>query len=174
MRQRVLIAMAMAHDPDVIIADEPTTALDVTVQAQVLETLEKARSETHAAIVLITHDLGVVARMAQRVMVMYAGRPVETGPVEAIYRRSRMPYTLALLGSVPRLDADDASLVPIRGTAPSNADLPPGCPFWPRCPLTGDQCRHQEPELRAVDDEAHQAACHFSAELVPGALVREL
>ena len=168
MRQRVLIAMAMANDPDVIIADEPTTALDVTVQAQVLETLEKARAETHAAIVLITHDLGVVARMAQRVMVMYAGRAVETGPAETIYHRSRMPYTLALLGSVPRLDAHEASLVPIRGTAPLGANLPPGCPFWPRCPLSRDECQHQEPALQAVDGEAHQAACHCSGELVPG------
>jgi oligopeptide/dipeptide ABC transporter ATP-binding protein len=174
MRQRVLIAMAMANDPDVIIADEPTTALDVTVQAQVLETLEKARAETHAAIVLITHDLGVIARMAQRVMVMYAGRAVETGPVETIYHHSRMPYTLALLGSVPRLDADDANLVQIRGTAPSAANLPPGCPFWPRCPLSRDECHQQEPELRAVDGEAHEAACHYSGELVPGALTREV
>ncbi len=174
MRQRVLIAMAMANDPDVIIADEPTTALDVTVQAQVLETLEKARAETHAAIVLITHDLGVVARMAQRVMVMYAGRAVETGSAEEIYHRSRMPYTLALLASVPRLDVDDAGLVPIPGTAPSGVDLPPGCPFWPRCALSGDECHRREPDLRTVDGGTHRAACHFSGQLVPGALGGEL
>ncbi|MDQ3573696.1 MAG: ABC transporter ATP-binding protein, partial [Actinomycetota bacterium] len=174
MRQRVLIAMAMANDPDVIIADEPTTALDVTVQAQVLETLEKVQVQTRAAIVLITHDLGVVARMADRVMVMYAGRAVETGPVDAVYHRSRMPYTLALLRSIPAPRSGDgavgggkARLASIEGAVPSLADLPPGCPFWPRCALARGECRAREPELRVAEGADHRAACHFSEDLGP-------
>ena len=169
MRQRVVIAMAIANDPDVILADEPTTALDVTVQAQILETLEKARAETGAAIVLITHDLGVVARLAERVMVMYAGKAVEVGTVEDIYHRPRMPYTLALLASLPRLDADRGHLTPISGSPPSLLRLPPGCPFSPRCPLSRSSCDQSEPRLRAVDGSAHLAACHFAEELTsPG------
>jgi len=172
MRQRVLIAMALANDPYVIIADEPTTALDVTVQAQVLETLEKVRLETNTAVVLITHDLGVVARTADRVLVMYAGRGVETGPIDAVYQRPRMPYTAALLASVPHPSGDTitgekARLTSIEGTPPSLADLPPGCPFWPRCPMFRDECRQHEPELRTVDGPDHRAACHFSEELAP-------
>ena len=136
MRQRVVIAIAMANQPEVIIADEPTTALDVTVQAQVLEVLKTAREETGAAIVLITHDLGVVAGMADKVLVMYAGRAVEKGTVEDVFYRARMPYTLGLLGSMPRIDADQKTrLTPIKGSPPSLINLPPGCPFAPRCPL---------------------------------------
>src|SRR5689334_5157663 len=136
MRQRVVIAIAMANQPDVIIADEPTTALDVTVQAQILEVLDTALEETGAAMVLITHDLGVVAGVADRVLVMYAGRPVEIGSVEDIYYEPRMPYTLGLLGSLPRLDSTGRErLTPIVGSPPSLLNMPPGCPFAPRCPL---------------------------------------
>jgi peptide/nickel transport system ATP-binding protein len=159
MRQRVMIAIAIANDPDLIIADEPTTALDVTVQAQVLEVLKTARDVTGAGIVIITHDLGVVAGFADRLMVMYAGRAVETGPVDEIYARPRMPYTLGLLGSIPRLDAQGRQpLVPIEGQPPAMTNLPPGCPFAPRCPLVIDACRTAEPPLTEVGTE-HKAAC---------------
>jgi peptide/nickel transport system ATP-binding protein len=164
MRQRVVIAIAMANDPDVIIADEPTTALDVTVQAQVLESLRAAQRETGAAMVLITHDLGVVAGQADRVLVMYAGKPVEIGTVEDIYYNPRMPYTLGLLGSLPRLDRREQSrLTPIQGSPPSLVNLPPGCPFTPRCPLAADLCQEREPDLEPVDPGVrdHFAACHF-------------
>ncbi|TDQ49236.1 ABC transporter ATP-binding protein [Actinorugispora endophytica] len=151
MRQRVMIAMAMANDPDVIICDEPTTALDVTIQAQVLELLKTAQRETGAAIVMITHDLGVVAGFVDRVLVMYAGRPVETGTVDEVYHRPRMPYTMGLLGAVPRLDlAEHAPLVPIKGNPPSLAELPPGCPFAPRCPIALPQCLAAEPSLLRI------------------------
>jgi oligopeptide/dipeptide ABC transporter ATP-binding protein len=164
MRQRVVIAIAMANNPDVIIADEPTTALDVTVQAQVLDSLRTAQRETGAAMVLITHDLGVVAGQADRVLVMYAGKPVEIGNVDDIYYNPRMPYTLGLLGSLPRLDANRAErLTPIQGAPPSLLRLPPGCPFMPRCPLAREACAEQEPELTATDDPDHFAACHYSA-----------
>jgi oligopeptide/dipeptide ABC transporter ATP-binding protein len=166
MRQRVVIAMAMANDPDVIIADEPTTALDVTVQAQILETLETAQAETRAAIVLITHDLGVVAGVADDVLVMYAGKPVEIGTVDEIYYHPRMPYTLGLLGSLPRLDsAGDERLTPIKGSPPSLINLPPGCPFSPRCPMSRAHCDEVEPDLRPVVGAAHLAACHYAEEL---------
>ncbi|GAA0895636.1 ABC transporter ATP-binding protein [Pseudonocardia zijingensis] len=165
MRQRAVIAMAIANDPDLIIADEPTTALDVTVQAQVLEVLKTARAVTGAAIMLITHDLGVVAGTADRVMVMYAGRAVETAPVDELFGRPRMPYTLGLLGSLPRLDADERRpLVPITGQPPALTDMPPGCPFAPRCPLAVDLCREVEPGLEVVAAQ-HRAACHRSGEL---------
>jgi oligopeptide/dipeptide ABC transporter ATP-binding protein len=166
MRQRVVIAIAMANQPDVIIADEPTTALDVTVQAQILETIKTAQHETHAAIILITHDLGVVAGMADRVLVMYAGRPVEVGSVDDIYYRPRMPYTIGLLGSVPRLQIGERQrLTPIHGSPPSLLNLPPGCPFSPRCPMRQLICDEQEPPLIEVDGLAHVAACHFAQDL---------
>jgi len=174
MRQRVVIAIAMANNPDVIIADEPTTALDVTVQAQVLESLRVAQRETGAAMVLITHDLGVVAGQADRVLVMYAGKPVEIGSVDDIYYNPRMPYTLGLLGSLPRLDANRAErLTPIQGAPPSLLSLPPGCPFMPRCPLAKEVCAEQEPELLPTDDPAHDAACHYSA-LLAGRKAQEV
>ena len=167
MRQRVVIALAMANDPDVIIADEPTTALDVTVQAQVLEALEKAQEATQASMVLITHDLGVVAGYADRVLVMYAGKAVELGSVDDIYYRPRMPYTLGLLGSLPRLDLGRAEqLTPIQGSPPSLINLPVGCPFTPRCPMSRDICEQEEPQLRSTTAIDHLAACHFSGELV--------
>ena len=165
MRQRVVIAIAMANDPDVIIADEPTTALDVTVQAQVLESLRAAQAETGAAMVLITHDLGVVAGQADRVLVMYAGKPVEIGLVDDIYHAPQMPYTLGLLGSLPRLDVrSQERLTPIQGAPPSLMNLPSGCPFTPRCPLARSLCQSTEPDLIHVAPD-HLAACHFSAEL---------
>ena len=148
MRQRVVIAIAMANDPDVIIADEPTTALDVTIQAQVLEALRAAREQTQASLILITHDLGVVAGMADRIMVMYAGKPVETAPADAVFYESRMPYTLGLLGSLPRLDASSHSaLRPIPGSPPSLLNLPSACPFAPRCPIAYQRCLEEEPAL---------------------------
>jgi oligopeptide/dipeptide ABC transporter ATP-binding protein len=167
MRQRAVIAIAMANNPDVIIADEPTTALDVTVQAQVMEALETARLETGAAMVLITHDLGVIAGHAERICVMYAGKLVEKGTVDDVFYRPRMPYTLGLLGSLPRLDETGRNrLTPILGTPPSLVNLPPGCPFTPRCPLAEDLCDEVEPELVPTDSATHQAACHFHERLV--------
>ncbi|MGZ6780046.1 MAG: dipeptide ABC transporter ATP-binding protein [Mycobacterium sp.] len=158
-RQRVVIAIAIANDPDLLICDEPTTALDVTVQAQILEVLKTARDVTGAGVLIITHDLGVVAEFADRALVMYAGRAVEVASVSALYRDRRMPYTVGLLGSVPRLDAPQgARLVPIPGAPPSLASLPPGCPFAPRCPLAIDDCRDAEPELMPVGPD-HAAAC---------------
>ncbi|EWM13796.1 ABC transporter ATP-binding protein [Kutzneria sp. 744] len=167
MRQRAVIAMAIANDPDLIIADEPTTALDVTVQAQVLEVLKTAKEVTGAGIVIITHDLGVVAGFADRLMVMYAGKAVETGHVNEVYQQPRMPYTLGLLGSLPRVDAaEKLPLVPIKGQPPSLTDLPPGCPFAPRCPMAVDDCLTEEPALSEVDSTSgHRAACIRSAEL---------
>jgi peptide/nickel transport system ATP-binding protein len=163
MRQRVMIAMAVANDPDVIIADEPTTALDVTIQAQVLEVLRTAQQATGAAILLITHDLAVVAGFADRVAVMYAGRLVEEGTVYDLYERPRMPYTMGLLGSIPRVDESGRRpLVPIEGSPPSLANLPPGCPFAPRCPLVYDTCRQVEPALLPIGGPAQAAACHRS------------
>ncbi|MDP7724863.1 ABC transporter ATP-binding protein [Mycobacterium sp. TY814] len=158
-RQRVVIAMAIANDPDLLICDEPTTALDVTVQAQILEVLKKARDVTGAGVLIITHDLGVVAEFADRALVMYAGRVVESAGVGDLYRDRQMPYTIGLLGSVPRLDAPQGTrLVPIPGAPPSLAGLEPGCPFAPRCPLAIDECRSGEPELTEVGPE-HRAAC---------------
>lgn len=158
-RQRVVIAIAIANDPDLLICDEPTTALDVTVQAQILDVLKTARDVTGAGVLIITHDLGVVAEFADRALVMYAGRPVEIATVEELYRDRRMPYTAGLLGSVPRLDAPQGSrLVPIPGAPPSMAALPPGCPFAPRCPLAIDDCRAAEPDLLEMGPD-HTAAC---------------
>ena len=158
-RQRVVIAIAIANDPDLLICDEPTTALDVTVQAQILEVLKTARDVTGAGVLLITHDLGVVGEFADRALVMYAGRIVESAAVNDVYRDRRMPYTVGLLGSVPRLDAPQGTrLVPIPGAPPSLTDLEPGCPFAPRCPLVVDQCRAAEPPLAPVAPD-HDAAC---------------
>ncbi len=168
MRQRVVIAMAIANDPDVLIADEPTTALDVTVQAQILETLDIAREATNAAMILITHDLGVVAGVADRVLVMYAGKPVETGTVDEIYYGSQMPYTIGLLESIPRLDsATGEELRPIPGSPPSLLNLAPGCPFAPRCDYRIPICDVEEPALLPVQGAGHCAACHVSDTLGP-------
>ncbi|MFI1098381.1 dipeptide ABC transporter ATP-binding protein [Streptomyces sp. NPDC020917] len=157
MRQRAMIAMAVANDPDVLLADEPTTALDVTIQAQILDVLRTAQRETGAALLLVSHDLGVIAGTADRVAVMYAGRIVETADVRTLFARPRMPYTLGLIGAVPRLDggpgADGSApgvLVPIPGSPPLPDALPPGCAFAPRCPLAEDRCREAEPALLDV------------------------
>ncbi len=171
MRQRAVIAMAMAGRPKLIIADEPTTALDVTVQAQVLALLARRQAATGAAVVLITHDLGVIAEVAHRVAVMYAGRIVETAPVAALFARPRHPYTAALLASLPRIDAGRHRLVPVPGQPASPADLPSGCPFHPRCALAHGRarCATEEPVLRRLAD-GHETACHFAEELArPGA-----
>ncbi|OCB58062.1 peptide ABC transporter ATP-binding protein [Mycobacterium vulneris] len=158
-RQRVVIAIAIANDPDLLICDEPTTALDVTVQAQILEVLKTARDVTGAGVLIITHDLGVVAEFADRALVMYAGRAVEDAPVSRLYERARMPYTVGLLGSVPRLDAPQGTrLVPIPGAPPSLTTTPRGCPFAPRCPLAIDECQAAEPELIELAPD-HHAAC---------------
>jgi len=171
MRQRVMIAMAVANDPDVLIADEPTTALDVTIQAQVLEVLRTAREATGAAMIVITHDLGVVAGFADRVAVMYAGRLVEQGGVDDVYERPRMPYTMGLLGSIPRVDESGRRpLVPIEGAPPSPAHLPPGCPFAPRCPLVFERCHREEPALAAVGGRLQTVACHRAGEIEAGGL----
>ncbi|MFE7561774.1 dipeptide ABC transporter ATP-binding protein [Kitasatospora sp. NPDC057500] len=162
MRQRAVIAMAVANDPDVLLADEPTTALDVTIQAQVLDVLRTARRETGAALVLVSHDLGVIAGMADRVAVMYAGRVVETAGVDELFAAPRHPYTLGLLGAVPRLDGPRGPLVPIPGTPAPMAALPDGCPFAARCPLAEDRCRTAEPPLAG---DGHLAACVRAGEL---------
>ena len=158
-RQRVVIAIAIANDPDLIICDEPTTALDVTVQAQILEVLRTARDVTGAGVLIITHDLGVVAEFADRALVMYAGRAVEAASVPDLYADRRMPYTAGLLGSVPRLGARRGErLVPIAGAPPSLVAMPPGCPFAPRCPLAVAECLAAEPALLPVGP-GHSAAC---------------
>ncbi|RAG84693.1 peptide ABC transporter ATP-binding protein [Streptacidiphilus pinicola] len=166
MRQRAVIAMAIANDPKVIIADEPTTALDVTIQAQVLEVLKKAQEVTGAAILMITHDLGVVAGMADRVQVMYAGRPVESGLADDVFYTPHMPYTIGLLSAVPRMDegGEKKALTPLEGNPPSMVSLPQGCPFAARCPIAVDVCREVEPELKASADGL-LSACHRSTEI---------
>ncbi|MBT2418882.1 dipeptide ABC transporter ATP-binding protein [Streptomyces sp. ISL-22] len=164
MRQRVAIAMAIANDPKVIIADEPTTALDVTTQAQILDVLKTARTLTGAALVIITHDLALVAGVADRVHVMYAGRFVEEGSVDDVFARPRMPYTIGLLGAVPRADLDQSALTPVEGTPPSPLLLPDGCPFVLRCPLAADVCRDGEPALRTRGNVTHPTACVRSDE----------
>ena len=160
MRQRAMIAMAIANDPDLLIADEPTTALDVTIQAQVLEVLERARQATGSALVIITHDLGIVARTAHRLAVMYAGRLAETGPVDPVFGRPTHPYTAGLLASTPSLDsAANRRLTPIDGTTPSMLAPPPGCAFAPRCDWSTDACTHEVPDLKAVGEHGQSSAC---------------
>jgi oligopeptide/dipeptide ABC transporter ATP-binding protein len=168
MRQRAMIAMAIANEPSLLIADEPTTALDVTIQAQILEVLKKAQDETHAATILITHDLGLIAELADRVIVMYAGRIVELGDVHTIFGKPRHPYTIGLMESLPSLEADEDWLRPIPGQPPSLIHMPPGCPFHPRCFLSQGRlrCREEVPPLRRTDDSHHLAACHFAEELI--------
>jgi oligopeptide transport system ATP-binding protein len=167
MRQRAMIAMSIANSPSLLIADEPTTALDVTIQAQVLEVLKRVQEETRAATILITHDLGIVAELCDRVLVMYGGRIVESGDVHTIFRAPRHPYTIGLMDSLPKLTEDEEWLRPIPGAPPSLINRPPGCAFHPRCFLSQGRlrCREEVPALEAVGGE-HRAACHFSEELV--------
>jgi oligopeptide/dipeptide ABC transporter ATP-binding protein len=168
MRQRAMIAMAMANNPAILIADEPTTALDVTIQAQIVEVIKAAQEHTHAAIVLITHDLGLIAELADRVVVMYAGRVVEIGDVYTIFDSPRHPYTIGLMNSLARVDSDLDRLEPIPGQPPSLLTPPPGCAFHPRCTHSQGRalCRTEIPELRAAEGGAeHRSACHFAEEL---------
>jgi oligopeptide transport system ATP-binding protein len=168
MRQRAMIAMAIANNPSVLVADEPTTALDVTIQAQIVEVLKTAQRETHAATVLITHDLGLIAELADRVVVMYAGRVVELGDVYTIFNSPGHPYTIGLMNSLARLDTDQERLEPIPGQPPSMVNRPPGCAFHPRCVHSQGRevCRTDIPELRIFGEGGeHRSACHFSDEL---------
>ncbi|MGH9182355.1 MAG: ABC transporter ATP-binding protein [Acidimicrobiales bacterium] len=165
MAQRVMMAMALSCGPDLIFADEPTTALDVTIEAEVIDLLVRLCEEQKAAVVLITHDLALLARFADRVAVMYAGRVVEEGDVSTIYQRPAHPYTVGLLRSVTRADQPrEARLTTIEGAPPSALALPGGCPFHPRCPRARDICSHQEPELTARTPSGHRFACHFPSE----------
>ncbi|KMS90489.1 methionine ABC transporter ATP-binding protein [Streptomyces regensis] len=160
MRQRIMIAMALALEPALIIADEPTTALDVTVQAQVMDLLAELQREYRMGLILITHDLGVVADVADRIAVMYAGRIVEQAPVHDIYKTPAHPYTRGLLESIPRLDAKGRELYAIKGLPPNLMDIPPGCAFHPRCPMARDVCRTDAPAPQQVGDH-RVSACHF-------------
>ncbi|MEU1728291.1 ABC transporter ATP-binding protein [Nonomuraea sp. NPDC005692] len=166
MRQRAMIAMALANEPALLIADEPTTALDVTIQAQVLDLLRSARERTGAAAIVITHDLGVIAELADRVAVMYAGRVVEQGDVHTVFDAPRHPYTRGLLASRPRVESSRGELVPIPGSPPSLLAPSDGCPFHPRCPLAPGRaaCRTSRPELVGLG-AGHATACHFHEEL---------
>jgi peptide/nickel transport system ATP-binding protein len=167
MRQRAMIAMALVNDPKLLIADEPTTALDVTVQAQILDLLQELQRDFNSAIIIITHDLGVVAEMADEVLVMYGGRAVEVGPTREILTHPEMPYTWGLLSSVPEVSADtDAQLIPIPGNPPSLLDPPSGCPFHPRCAhrdkVPGDLCRTELPPLVSFSRPDHVKRCHLA------------
>ncbi|MBE1514202.1 ABC transporter ATP-binding protein [Nesterenkonia halotolerans] len=167
MRQRIMIAMAIALDPDVLIADEPTTALDVTVQAQVMRLLKDLQTEFNMGLILITHDLGVVADVADKIAVMYSGRVMEAADVYEIYGKPGHPYTRGLLSSIPRIDDEGGRLRAIPGLPPSLTDLPSGCPFNPRCEFATDRCRTERPELRLVA-EGHLSACHYAEEVYAG------
>ena len=169
MRQRAMIAMALACEPRLLIADEPTTALDVTIQAQILDLMHSLQQETGTAVILITHDLGVVAEVADDVVVMYAGRVVEQGPVQALFDLPQHPYTIGLLGSIPRLNGEQTRLAAIHGQVPNPMRLPPGCSFAERCPFADAQCRAAAPPLRPVG-EGHASAC-WKAPLDPQQLL---
>ncbi|MEV6958881.1 ABC transporter ATP-binding protein [Streptomyces sp. NPDC051207] len=170
MRQRIMIAMALALEPALIIADEPTTALDVTVQAQVMDLLAELQREYRMGLVLITHDLGVVADVADRIAVMYAGRIVESAPVHDLYKAPAHPYTRGLLDSIPRLDHKGRELYAIKGLPPGLTHIPPGCAFHPRCPMAREVCRTDVPPLYEVTDSdaARGSACHFWRECLHG------
>jgi oligopeptide/dipeptide ABC transporter ATP-binding protein len=174
MRQRAMIAMAIANSPSVLIADEPTTALDVTIQAQIVEVLKTAQRETHAATILITHDLGLIAELADRVVVMYAGRVVELSDVFTIFNSPRHPYTVGLMNSLARVDIDKEALLPIPGQPPSMISPPPGCAFHPRCLHSRGRarCRTEIPPLRPFGEGGnHVSACHFAEELAEAEVV---
>jgi peptide/nickel transport system ATP-binding protein len=162
MRQRAMIAMALVNDPDLLIADEPTTALDVTTQAQIMNLMKRLQEDFGSAIIVITHDLGVVAETADDVLVMYAAQVAEHAPVHKLFNRPHHPYTWGLLGSLPRLDADVDRLVQIPGQPPSLLRPPSGCRFHPRCPYVMDKCRTEDPPLVGIsDDPEHLQACHL-------------
>ena len=168
MAQRVMIAMALALEPEVLIADEPTTALDVTIQAQVMQLLSALQAESGMGLILITHDLGVVAEVADRVAVMYAGKVVETGPISALYARPGHPYTVGLMDSMPRVDQQEGRLLAIRGSPPNLMRIPAGCAFHPRCALAQERCQQETPALLPLPDEPLRlSACHFVAD-IPG------
>jgi peptide/nickel transport system ATP-binding protein len=165
MRQRVMIAMALLNEPDLLIADEPTTALDVTTQAQVLGLLRGLRERTSASIILITHDLGVIADLCDDVLVMYAGRPVEQGEVRDIFRNPQHPYTWGLLASLPRMNLGQRRIRAIKGSPPSLLAVPPGCPFHPRCAYAMDRCSTERPvEEPVTAGGVHLAACHLTGD----------
>jgi oligopeptide transport system ATP-binding protein len=164
MRQRVMIAMSLALDPEVLIADEPTTALDVTVQAQIMDLLAELRRERNMGLILITHDLGVVADVADRISVMYAGRIIEESDVYGLYAKPCHPYTVGLLESIPRLDLKGQELTTIKGLPPNLLRIPAGCPFHPRCPRAEDRCREVVPPLLTLPGD-RASACHFAEEL---------
>lgn len=164
MRQRVMIAMALACDPDILIADEPTTALDVTIQAQIIELMQEMQEKNGNAIIMITHDLGVVADVADKIMVMYAGRPVEFGTAEEIFYHPTHPYTWGLMRSIPEQVIDEKKpLTPIKGNPPSLVNLPKGCSFAPRCPYATDRCRNERPETY-TSETGHYSRCHFASD----------
>jgi oligopeptide transport system ATP-binding protein len=167
MRQRVMIAMALALSPDILIADEPTTALDVTVQAQIMELLAELQQDTGMGLILITHDLGVVAQVADRVAVMYAGRIVETAGIEELYERPAHPYTEGLIASIPRLEQKGGRLRPISGVPPNLMHIPTGCSFHPRCPYARERCTAEEPPLYDVAP-GRGSACHYYEEVLGG------
>jgi oligopeptide/dipeptide ABC transporter ATP-binding protein len=173
MRQRVMIAMAIANSPSILIADEPTTALDVTIQAQILELLEELKKKTRSSVIMITHDLGVVAKYANRVMVMYAGRPVEFSDVNAIFYQPCHPYTIGLMKSTTRIDEEKKEILkPIEGTPPSLIDLPRGCTFRVRCKYALERCKNSYPDLNEVA-AGHLCACHRAEEFFGGKIERE-
>lgn len=162
MCQRVMIAMAMSCEPELLIADEPTTALDVTIQAQILELMEEIREKKNTGILMITHDLGVVAEMCSRVIVMYAGRIVEEAPVKELFANPKHPYTQGLIASVPKLGSGEESLPSIPGSVPDLAVMPKGCKFAPRCKFAMDICHEQEPELEEIDGTGiRRCRCHL-------------
>ncbi|RLC73457.1 MAG: peptide ABC transporter ATP-binding protein [Chloroflexi bacterium] len=168
MRQRVMIAMALSCNPQILIADEPTTALDVTIQAQIVDLVKRLRDEIGMAVIWITHDLGIIAGLADKVIVMYAGYIVETAPVKELYGDPRHPYTIGLLGSLPRLDAHQSRrLVSIEGLPPDLIDLPPGCPFAPRCDYIIDRCLEENPPLEVVGPNNHRIACWVDVKATP-------
>jgi oligopeptide/dipeptide ABC transporter ATP-binding protein len=163
MRQRAMIAMALSCNPDILIADEPTTALDVTIQAQIIELIDRLKDDFNSSVILITHDLGVVADIADEIIVMYAGRVVERGPKRAVFYDPQMPYTWGLLGSIPRLDRPKSEkLASIKGAPPSLINLPRGCKFRPRCPHAFDKCMEEPDLLNRVDERGHVDRCWLS------------
>ena len=161
MRQRAMIAMALSLDPDVLIADEPTTALDVTVQAQIMELLHELQQDTGMGLILITHDLGVVAEVSDRVVVMYAGEIMEDGAIDDVFHHPAHPYTLGLMDSIPRPDVHTERLMPIQGAPPDLLNIPTGCPFHPRCPFVQERCRRDDPQPIGIGGDGHQSSCFY-------------